>query len=84
MLALLRAGIEVDKYDAYEIDEDAINVSHTNFPDINHLGNVFNAQYKKNEYDIVIGGSPCTTWSIAAVGREREREQSLWDWLGFI
>ena len=32
MVALERAGIPVEKYVAYEIDEDAIKVSKSNYP----------------------------------------------------
>ena len=65
MIALERAGIEVEKYDAYEIEESAIKVSKNNYPEINQKGDVFNAKYKEGEYDLLIGGSPCTYWSVA-------------------
>lgn len=68
MIALERAGINVEKYDAYEIDEDAITVSKHNYPQINHKGNVFDAVYTEGIYDLLVGGSPCTNWSIAKVG----------------
>ena len=41
MVALERARIHVDKYVAYEIDEDAIKVSKSNYPQIEHKGDVF-------------------------------------------
>lgn len=80
-VALLRAGIKVDVYDAYEIDENAIKISKTNFPQINHRGDVFDAKYTEGEYDLVIGGSPCTYWSIARTrgGREIENSGLGWD-----
>lgn len=68
MVALERAGIPVEKYVAYEIDEDAIKVSEYNYPQILHKGDVFNAHYKQGEFDLLIGGSPCTYWSIARAG----------------
>lgn len=71
MLALQRANIIVEVYDAYEIDENAIKISNNNFPSINHKGNVYNAKYHEGEYDLLIGGSPCTYWSIAR-GKNRE------------
>lgn len=71
MLALQRAGIPVERYDAFEIDKYAITVSSNNFPDIVHHGNVFDGDFKKfNGYDLLLGGSPCTYWSIAKKGRE--------------
>lgn len=71
MLALQRANIKVDKYVAYEIDKYAIKISEYNFPSIIHKGNVYDAKYYEGEYDLLIGGSPCTYWSIAR-GYDRE------------
>lgn len=76
MVALERAGIEVEKYVAYEIEENAIKVSKHNYPQIEHKGDVFEAEYKEGEFDILIGGSPCTHWSIARGGNKREVEPS--------
>lgn len=77
MVALERAGIKVDKYVAYEIDENAIKVSKTNYPQIEHKGNVFEADYSNMSFDLLIGGSPCTYWSIAkASSGERETTAS--------
>jgi len=73
MVALKRAGIKVDKYVAYEIEEDAIQVSKENYPEIEHKGDVFKAAYTE-QYDILIGGSPCTYWSIAGARKEGARE----------
>ena len=79
MVALKRAGIEVNKYVAYEIEEDAITVSKFNHPEIEHRGDVFNAEYAEGEFDLIIGGSPCTHWSIAKRG-ERETKASGIGW----
>lgn len=46
MVALERIGIPVEIYDAYEIDKYAIEVSHYNYPQINHKGDVFDAVYR--------------------------------------
>ena len=63
-LALKRAGIQVDSYDAFEIDKSAIKVATTNFPDINERGDVRNADFSQFVgYDLLIGGSPCTNFS---------------------
>lgn len=59
MVALERAGIPVERYVAYEIEENAIKVSETNYPQIEHKGDVFKAEYKEGEFDLLIGGSPC-------------------------
>ena len=66
MVALERAGIKVDRYVAFEIDKNAIKISESNYPNIEHMGDVFKADFKQfNGFDIVIGGSPCTFWSVA-------------------
>ena len=79
MVALERAGIKVDSYTAYEIDKYAIEISKKNYPDIirPENGDVFCAdwdEYKKtrtpNTDLLLIGGSPCTHWSIANANRE--------------
>lgn len=81
MVALERAGIKVDRYVAYEIDENAIKVAKANYPMIEEKGDVFKAVYKKAEkYDLLIGGSPCTYWSIAKAGKDRELVSSGLGW----
>ena len=65
-LALLSAGVEIESYDAFEIDKYAVKTSSHNFPFITHHGDVFEADFTKFEgVDLVCGGSPCTYWSIA-------------------
>ena len=70
-LALERAGLPVECYDAFEIDKYAVTVSKNNYPDIVHHGNVFDGDFTKFKgYDLLLGGSPCTYWSIAKKDRE--------------
>lgn len=85
MVALERIKIPVELYDAYEIDKYAIEVSHYNYPQINHKGDVFDAVYRKGQYDLLIGGSPCSYWSISRTGRynngiKRETKASGLGW----
>ena len=71
MLALQRTGISVECYDAFEIDKYAVTVSKNNFPEIVHHGNVFDGNFTQFKgYDLLLGGSPCTYWSIAKKDRE--------------
>ena len=71
MVALERAGIKVDRYVAYEIDKYAIKISKKNYPQIEQMGDVFEGNFTQyNDFDLLIGGSPCTYWSIAKNGRE--------------
>lgn len=46
-VALQRAGIPVETYDAYEIDLNAIKVATHNFPDINEKGDVCKAKFMR-------------------------------------
>lgn len=65
-LAMQVAGAEVDRYVAYEVDKYCIETSTHNFPQIEHRGDVFDADFTEFQgFDWLIGGSPCTYWSIA-------------------
>lgn len=84
MVALERTGIPVEKYAAYEIEENAIKVSRHNYPMIEQKGDVFKATYNDGEFDLLIGGSPCTYWSIAKAGDGRETTSSGFGWELFM
>lgn len=74
-IALERAGFEVERYVAYEIDKYAIQISKKNYPDIEHMGDVTTADFTQYKgFDLLIGGSPCTYWSIAKKDRETTSE----------
>lgn len=71
MVALERAGIPVEEYSAFEIDKYARKISENNYPDIKRYGDVFDGNFRDFKgYDILMGGSPCTYWSIARTNRE--------------
>lgn len=81
MISMLSAGVDVESYDAYEIDKYAIALAKHNFPKIQQHGDVFNGDFNKYEgVDFLIGGSPCTHWSIA---QKKNRETTAsgvgWD-----
>jgi len=64
--ALERAGIKVDNYFASEIDKYAIQVTMANYPNTKQLGSVVDVDgYKLPKIDILIGGSPCQSFSFA-------------------
>jgi DNA (cytosine-5)-methyltransferase 3A len=64
-VALDRAGIEIEKYVAFEIDKNAIAISKKNYPDIVHCGDVTTADFTAfSDFDLLIGGSPCQSLSI--------------------
>ena len=74
MVALERVGIPVERYVAYEIDEKAIKVAKHNYSMIEECGDVFKADFTQYEgFDLLIGGSPCTYWSIAKAGNSGEK-----------
>ena len=74
-LALERACLPVEKYDAFEIDKYAMTVSKNNFPDIIQHGDVFDGNFKDfRGYDLLIGGSPCTYWSVEKKNRETTKD----------
>lgn len=92
MLAMLESGIEVERYVAFEYDEEsadakkgrpygwaALTASH-NFPMIEQRGDVFKADFTEFEgFDWLVGGSPCTYWSIAQTNN-RETTASGMGW----
>lgn len=82
MLALKNAGVPVENYYAYEIDKYAVQTAQHNFPEIQELGDVFKEDYTKYKGNInfLIGGSPCTYWSIAQSPDKREKTSSGVGW----
>ena len=66
-LALERAGIRIDSYDAWEIEKNAIKVAATNYPDIIEHGDVTKQDFikYKDKVDLLIGGSPCQGFSFS-------------------
>tara|TARA_R110000737_G_scaffold107987_1_gene140647 strand:+ start:111 stop:1049 length:939 start_codon:yes stop_codon:yes gene_type:complete len=72
--ALERAGIKVDNYFASEIDKWAIQIAEKNYPKTIHLGDVtkvskFWTDHKFPKIDLLIGGSPCQSFSNAGNGQ---------------
>ena len=66
MVALERAGIHVERYVAYEIEPNAIEISKKNYPKIEHCGDVTKADFSQYRgFDLLIAGSPCQGFSIA-------------------
>lgn len=85
-IALDRAGIEVDKYYASEIDKYATKVSEANYPDIIRLGDVTKWRDWDIDWasiDLVTGGFPCQAWSMAGkqLGDKDERGMLFWTML---
>ena len=78
--ALERAGIKVDNYFASEIDKYAIQVTMANYPNTIQLGSVVNVMGGGlPKIDILIGGSPCQSFSFAGKrkGMSTKDEQEI-------
>jgi site-specific DNA-cytosine methylase len=68
-IALERANIKVNNYFASEIDKHAIKVTISNYPDTIQLGSVIELDTTTlPQIDLLIGGSPCQSFSIAGNG----------------
>ena len=83
-VGLERAGIPITSYTAYEIDKHAIAIAKKNYPDTIHHGDVRECKPNEDEYDLVIGGSPCQDLSIAKKGRkglDGDRSGLFWEWV---
>ena len=79
-IAFMLEGVPIDRYVAYEIDGYAVKTAVHNFPDIEQRGDVFDGDFTEFEgFDWLIGGSPCTYWSIAQKNN-RETEASGLGW----
>lgn len=65
-IALKELGIKIDTYYASEVDKFAIAQTMLNFPDTIQLGDVRNIDARKlGRIDLLIGGSPCQSFSFA-------------------
>ena len=78
--ALERAGIKVTNYFASEIDKHAIKVTMANYPNTIQLGSVVDIDgYSLPKIDLLIGGSPCQSFSFAGKrkGMSTKDEQEI-------
>ena len=78
--ALDRLGIKVDNYYASEIDKYAIQVTMANYPNTHQLGSVVDVDgYSLPKIDLLIGGSPCQSFSFAGKrkGMSTKDEQEI-------
>jgi len=63
-VALERAGIKVDNYYSSEINKDAIQITQKNYPKTIQLGDINKIKLDTiPEIDLIIGGSPCQSFS---------------------
>lgn len=85
-IALQRAGIKVNNYFASEIDKHAIKVTQHNWPNTVQLGSVVDIKAKDlPKIDLVMGGSPCQSFSYAGKGEGFEGKSGLFfEWLRLV
>ncbi len=77
-IALNRAGISYGKYYASEIDKHAIKVTQHNYPNTIQLGSVTDIKGTDlPQIDLLIGGSPCQSFSNAGNGSGFEGKSGL-------
>jgi len=77
-IALDRLGIKVDTYYASEIDQHAMKITQKNFPNTVQLGDICNIKGKDfAKIDLLYGGSPCQSFSIAGDGSGFDGKSAL-------
>lgn len=65
-IALDKLGIECENYFASEIDKNAIEVTQSNYPNTKQIGSIVDVDgYKLPKIDLMFGGSPCQSFSMA-------------------
>lgn len=78
MIALERAGINIDMYFSSEIEKNAIEISKSNYSNIIRLGDVKAwKDWKLPNIDLVIGGSPCQGFSRNGNGLNFQDPRSI-------
>ena len=82
-IALQRAGIKVENYFASEIDKDAIKITMNNYPNTKQLGNIVDLKTDElPKINLLIGGSPCQSFSNAGRGAGFDGKSGLfWEFV---
>ena len=85
-VALERAGIKVDNYYASEIDKYAIQVTMKNYPNTIQVGDVVSLDVSNlPKIDLLIGGSPCQSFSTAGNGKGFNGKSGLfWEYVRIL
>lgn len=82
-LAFKRAGIEIEEYYSSEIDKNCLKLLETKYPNHIQLGDICQiADEDVPVVDIVVGGSPCTSFSRSGNGTGFDGESGLfWEFV---
>lgn len=85
-IALNRANIPYDSYFASEIDTYAIKVAMANYPNTIQLGDVTKVMVENlPKIDLLIGGSPCQSFSNAGKGEGFDGKSGLfWEYVRLL
>jgi DNA-cytosine methyltransferase len=85
-IALNRAGISYGRYYASEIEENAIKVAQRNYPNTIQLGSVTEINGSElPKIDLLIGGSPCQSFSNAGNGKGFDGKSRLfWEYVRIL
>jgi DNA (cytosine-5)-methyltransferase 3A len=87
-IALNRAGIKYNNYFASEIDKHAITVTQHNYPKTIQLGSVefiTKQMFGNNKIDLLIGGSPCQSFSSFGQNTGFKGKSSLfWEYVRIL
>lgn len=85
-VALNRMGIKYDNYYASEIDKHAIQITQYNYPNTIQLGDVINIKGEDlPKIDLLIGGSPCQSFSNAGNGSGFEGKSGIfWEYVRLL
>jgi site-specific DNA-cytosine methylase len=85
-IALNRANIPYDNYFASEIDVHAIKVTQHNYPNTKQLGDITKISGKDlPKIDLLIGGSPCQSFSNAGKGEGFNGKSGLfWEYVRLL
>lgn len=80
MIALINQKVKIKSYKSFEIDKHAIELTSFNFPNMEHMGDIMNANVDDiGECDLMVLGSPCQGFSNSGkrLGLEDERSGLL-------
>lgn len=85
-VALNRMGVTYDNYYASEIDKHAIQITQHNYPNTIQLGDVTNIKGDDlPKIDLLIGGSPCQSFSNAGNGSGFEGKSGIfWEYVRLL
>lgn len=85
-IALNKVGIEYENYFASEIEQAPIKVTQHNYPNTIQLGSVLNVKgCDLPNIDLLIGGSPCQSFSNAGKGKGFDGKSGLfWEYVRIL